>query len=166
MLHTLPITYLINRGKFQIKPERFTWIGTVASPTELLAAWYTAGVRSIEDAKRTAISIGATTPGDDLDMFPRIANSLLGTKFNIVDGYDGGPSISLAMDRGEVQGIRLEFLGLVQAPTQRMDREQENCSVVSGYILARCRVAERPDAYGISRKRRATADNHDFDDRR
>jgi tripartite-type tricarboxylate transporter receptor subunit TctC len=105
VLHTLPITYVMNPGKFLLKPQGFSWIGTVASPTELLAVWHTAGVRSIEDAKKKSVTIGATTPGDDLDMFPRIADSLLGTKFNIVDGYDGGPSISLAMERGEVQGI-------------------------------------------------------------
>lgn len=105
VLHTLPITQLIDPAKFPVKSDKFAWIGTVADPTNLLAVWYTAGVRTIDDAKTISVTIGATTPGEDIDMFPRIANSQLGTKFRIIDGYPGGVAIFLAMERGEVQGV-------------------------------------------------------------
>jgi tripartite-type tricarboxylate transporter receptor subunit TctC len=105
VLHTLPITQMMDPVKFPIRPDKFAWIGTVADPTNLLAVWYNAGVHSIEDAKKTPITIGATTPGEDIDMFPRIANSQLGTVFRIIDGYSGGVAIFLAMERGEVQGV-------------------------------------------------------------
>ena len=104
MLNTVPVTQLMQPGKFSTKPEEFVWIGTVASPSNVLAVWYTADVRSVNDAKTKPISIGSTTPGTTKDIVPRIANTLLGTKFVVVNGYAGGADVDLAMERGEVQG--------------------------------------------------------------
>ena len=36
---------------------------------------------------------------------PIISNAVLGTKFKLVTGYDGSPSVRLALDRGETQGL-------------------------------------------------------------
>lgn len=40
----------------QYKAENFSWIGAVPQDTPLIAVWHTAGVKSIEDAKRTEVS--------------------------------------------------------------------------------------------------------------
>jgi tripartite-type tricarboxylate transporter receptor subunit TctC len=86
VLHTLPITQMMDPVKFPIRPDKFAWIGTIADPINLLAVWYSAGFRSVEDAKKKSVTIGATTPGEDIDMFSRIANRQLGTKFHTIDG--------------------------------------------------------------------------------
>ena len=61
-------------------------------------------VKSIEDAKTREVIVGATAPEQDPAMFPRLLNELLGTKFKVVLGYQGGNTIQLAMERGEVDG--------------------------------------------------------------
>lgn len=104
MLNTVPVTFLLEPDKFPMKVEEFVWIGTVASPANLLAVWHATGVRTVADAKQKEITIGSTTPGTTKEMFPLIANRLLGTKFKVINGYNGGAEINLAIERGEVQG--------------------------------------------------------------
>src|SRR4029079_15029137 len=41
----------------------------------------------------------------DPETTPRLYNSLIGTKFKIVSGYNSTAQIALAIERGEVQGI-------------------------------------------------------------
>jgi tripartite-type tricarboxylate transporter receptor subunit TctC len=61
-------------------------------------------VRTIEDAKKKEVIIGATSPTGMNYVYPKLANELLGTKFKIVSGYPGGTPIVLALERGEVEG--------------------------------------------------------------
>jgi tripartite-type tricarboxylate transporter receptor subunit TctC len=50
------------------------------------------------------LTIGSTGAADDTYQFPALINAVLGTKFKIVTGYPGGNDVSLALERGEVQG--------------------------------------------------------------
>jgi tripartite-type tricarboxylate transporter receptor subunit TctC len=40
----------------------------------------------------------------DDDQFPRVINSVFGTKMRVVSGYPGGNDVVLALERGEVNG--------------------------------------------------------------
>jgi tripartite-type tricarboxylate transporter receptor subunit TctC len=104
LLNNAPVTELMEPGKHGFDSARFLWIGSVASPANVLAVWHTTGVKTIEDAKQKEVTIGSTTPGTTKEMFPQIANRLLGTKFKVINGYIGGAEINLAMERGEVGG--------------------------------------------------------------
>ena len=81
---------------------KFTWVGNLAAGTNILMVWAASGVKTIEDAKRTEVSIGATGSGSSQQ--PKMMNILLGTKFKIILGYPGGNEINLALERGEVTG--------------------------------------------------------------
>ncbi len=104
MLNTVPVTLLLEPGKFPMKIEDFVWIGSVASPANVLAVWHTTGVKTVADAKTKEVTIGSTNTGTTKEMFPLLANRLLGTKFRVINGYLGGAEINLAVERGEVQG--------------------------------------------------------------
>ena len=91
-------------GTQQYDAARFNWIGSPVRPEEVLVVWYTIGVRTIEDAKKKEVVIGATSPTGTNYIYPKLINELLGTKFKIVTGYQGGASIVLALERGEVEG--------------------------------------------------------------
>lgn len=79
---------------------KFAWIGNMAAGTNVLTTWYTAGVKTIADAKLKEVPLGATGSGSSQQ--PKMMNLLLGTKFKIVLGYAGGSEINLALERGEV----------------------------------------------------------------
>jgi hypothetical protein len=53
---------------------------------------------------RRELVVGASGPAADTYQFPKIANSILHTRFKIITGYPGGNDIDLAMERREVQG--------------------------------------------------------------
>jgi tripartite-type tricarboxylate transporter receptor subunit TctC len=104
ILNTVPLTELMNPKAYPFHAKNLNWLGTVASPANVLAVWYTSGVANIDDAKRKQILIGSTTRLTTKDIFPRIADGLLKTKFKVVNGYGGTAEIDTALERGEIQG--------------------------------------------------------------
>jgi tripartite-type tricarboxylate transporter receptor subunit TctC len=101
---SIPMGQALGEGGIQYDAARFNWIGSPVRLAETLTVWHTAGVRTIEDAKKKQVVIGATSPTGMNYIYPKLANELLGTKFKIVTGYAGGSPIVLALERGEVEG--------------------------------------------------------------
>jgi tripartite-type tricarboxylate transporter receptor subunit TctC len=52
----------------------------------------------------TPISVGGEGSGSDPDTFTILMRNLLGAKLQLVTGYPGGAEITLAIERGEVDG--------------------------------------------------------------
>ena len=88
--------------KFDI--ERFGWIGTPVQEPQITWVWHTAPAHNVDDLKKNAIRMGATTSSADNYLLPTIVNRLLGTRMQTVTGYIGQNEIFLAAERGEVQG--------------------------------------------------------------
>ncbi len=84
--------------------QRFNWIGGRSRDNFLCAVWKTVPVKTIDDVKRRETVVGATGPGSRTLTYPKALNELIGTKFKIVTGYPGGNEITLAVERGEVEG--------------------------------------------------------------
>ncbi|HEY4136687.1 MAG TPA: hypothetical protein VGO34_15900 [Alphaproteobacteria bacterium] len=103
MSNTLPMLQATEAPGLQLDAAKFNWIGSIAPTVETMAVWHTAPVKSVEDARKTEVVVGATGKGAITYTFPIAMNELLGTKFKVVVGYDGGTAINLAMERGEVQ---------------------------------------------------------------
>lgn len=103
-LNSIPIFKMLNPDKAKYDVGKFNWIGTTASPTNVLVVWHTTGVTTLEGAKTKEIPLGATTPGTTQEMYPLMANRLFGTKFKVVLGYGGASEVNLALERGEVLG--------------------------------------------------------------
>lgn len=98
---SLPLQQALGE-KFQFDVTKFNWVGNMIAGTNVLLAWHASGVKSIADAKAREVTIGATGSGSSQQ--PKLMNLLIGTKFKIVSGYQGGGQINLAMERGEVDG--------------------------------------------------------------
>jgi tripartite-type tricarboxylate transporter receptor subunit TctC len=101
---SVPLGQALGESGIQYDAARFNWIGSPVRPDETLVVWHTTGVKTMEDAKKREVIIGATTPTGMNYLYPKLANELLGTKFKIVTGYPGGSPIMLALERGEVEG--------------------------------------------------------------
>jgi tripartite-type tricarboxylate transporter receptor subunit TctC len=84
--------------------DQFTWIGSANNEVSICVAWKTSGITRFEDVFERELIVGGSGQAADTDQFPRILNGVLGTRFKIVTGYPGGNEITLAMERGEVQG--------------------------------------------------------------
>jgi tripartite-type tricarboxylate transporter receptor subunit TctC len=95
---------LLGNKAAQFDASKFNWIGSANDEVSVCVAWHTSGITKIEDTFNKELVVGGTGPSADTDQFPRIVNGVLGTKMKIVTGYPGGNDVSLAMERGEVQG--------------------------------------------------------------
>jgi hypothetical protein len=88
--------------RFEI--EKFNWIGSLASEVAVTVAWHTSAHKSAQDLFDKELIVGAIN-GVDPETTPKLYNSLLGTKFKVVTGYNSTAQIALAIERGEVSGI-------------------------------------------------------------
>jgi tripartite-type tricarboxylate transporter receptor subunit TctC len=86
-------------------PQKFSWIGGRTPETALCVVWHTAKATTFAETLKTEITVGGIGPGSRTNNHPAILNALLGTKLRIVNGYPGGAEITLAMERGEVDGF-------------------------------------------------------------
>src|SRR6201991_326008 len=101
---SVPLGQALGESGVQYDAARFNWLGSPVRPDETLVVWHATGVKTIDDAKKREVIIGATSPTGMNYLYPKLANELLGTKFKIVTGYPGGTPIILALERGEVEG--------------------------------------------------------------
>jgi tripartite-type tricarboxylate transporter receptor subunit TctC len=99
-----PAAQAIGRPGIQFDANQLRWLGTIAPVVETMALWHTAGIATIDDARKKETIVGATARGGITYTYPALMNELLGTRFKIVTGYTGGNEINIAMERGEVQG--------------------------------------------------------------
>lgn len=81
--------------------SKLQYIGNPNEENNTLATWYTSGIKTVEDARKIEIPVGATG-GSTSSQYPKAMNALLGTKFKIIMGYPRGNDINLALEKGEV----------------------------------------------------------------
>ncbi len=84
--------------------QKFNWIGSANNEVSVCVAMRQSGITKFEDLLAKNLTVGGTGASADTGQFPRVLNSVLGTHFKIVEGYPGGNDVTLAMERGEVQG--------------------------------------------------------------
>jgi tripartite-type tricarboxylate transporter receptor subunit TctC len=80
------------------------WLGNVSQAPNVTVVWHTAKVKTLQDAQRLQTTVGSTGAGSPDSEIPIVYNQLLGTRFKVIYGYDGGAQINLAMQRGEIDG--------------------------------------------------------------
>jgi tripartite-type tricarboxylate transporter receptor subunit TctC len=85
-------------------PRKFSWLGSLAVVQDVISVWHTAPAKTMDEAKKIELIMGATGKGSNSFQDIALANNLLGTKFKPVRGYKGGADINLAIERGEVHG--------------------------------------------------------------
>lgn len=96
--------YLTPEG-VEYKTNEFIWLGVVLPTRHVLMVRKDTGVKTIDDLKKKEVFIGSSGAGSETDMYPRLANAVLGTKMNVVAGFPGGASdLMLAIESGEMQG--------------------------------------------------------------
>jgi tripartite-type tricarboxylate transporter receptor subunit TctC len=99
------LAQVLDRSKgIQFDPANFNWLASTSSSNTTVYVWHTSSVKSVEDATRREVLMGGTGVGSYTIMYPTIMNSLLGTRFKLVTGYQSTAEIGLAMERGEIEG--------------------------------------------------------------
>ena len=82
----------------------FHWLGSFTQSNNVTVTWGNAPTKTLKDAIDHEVVVGASGAGGGSVVGPLIYNAVLGTKFKLIYGYEGGTAIDLAMRRGEVEG--------------------------------------------------------------
>ena len=97
----LPLQQAMGEPGVKFDARKLNWIGNPIADNNTMAAWHSAGISSIEQAKAQSFTVGANGI-TAAAQYAQAMNRLIGTKFAIITGYPGGTEINLAMERGEV----------------------------------------------------------------
>ncbi len=107
--HTFPgaiLSPLLDEaGKFRYDPAKLTYIGSGDTDTRLCAVLKTSKIQKLEDLRSAPSAFGASAPGGSTHDYARMVATLAGGQVRVVNGYTGTPPITLAMERGELDGV-------------------------------------------------------------
>ena len=96
---------LLGNRNAHIDATKFNWLGSLNDYTAVAMVWATTPFTTASDTRDKEILLGAGATSSDVTIWPNVLNAVVGTKFKLVNGYPGTAAISLAMERGEVQGV-------------------------------------------------------------
>jgi tripartite-type tricarboxylate transporter receptor subunit TctC len=104
VINGMPLHQVTGGQGVRFDAGKLNWIGSTGISNLTIMVWHTAGVASIEDARKREVVLGATGVGSGSYIYAYGLNQLIGTRFRLVTGYKGINDIDLATERGEVQG--------------------------------------------------------------
>jgi tripartite-type tricarboxylate transporter receptor subunit TctC len=96
---------LLGEAAVQHEPARFNYVGSANSDVYVCFVRSDAPVKHFRDVLATELIVGASGEGGTTRDLPLMLNNVIGARFKIVTGYAGSREITLALERGEVQGV-------------------------------------------------------------
>ena len=88
----------------QFNSAQFNWLASTSSSNGTVYVWHASGIKSVEDTTKRTVLMGGTGVGSYTVIIPTVMNSLLGTRFKLVTGYQSASEVGLALERGEIEG--------------------------------------------------------------
>lgn len=85
--------------------SKFGYIGSITKDTSVCLTWHTSKVKTWKDLLSIPSAFGGEGKGADPDLFATLLKLQFDAKVKLVTGYPGTADISLAMERGEVDGL-------------------------------------------------------------
>lgn len=98
-----------------IDARQYGVVGSMAPEYNLGVTWHTSEIKTYEDTLEKEVVFGATGAGSTSAIIPQMLNDLEGAKYNIIQGYEGGSAVRLAMESGEVDGMMPSYSSLLSA---------------------------------------------------
>jgi tripartite-type tricarboxylate transporter receptor subunit TctC len=135
----IAMVQLLGGTGVQYDAVKFQWIGALAASNSVAFTWSASGVKTIDDAKTREVTMVGSGAASDANIYPRILNALIGTKFKIINGYSGTNEGNLALERGEVDGMsRASYVGLAAQRSEWLREKKIN-------IIAQIGFEKEPD---------------------
>ena len=90
-----------------------SWIGSMNRDVPVAVSWKTSPIATSGDLMANELVVGGGGATDQSVVFPTALNRILGTKFKIVTGYPGTADMTLALERGEIAGIAMNYSSII-----------------------------------------------------
>jgi tripartite-type tricarboxylate transporter receptor subunit TctC len=96
---------LIKKPEVKYDWAKWNWLGSPVTSNHLLYMRADAPYKSIDDVRKATVApkCGSTGISSTGYYMPKLMEEVLGSKFDIVSGYQAGQDIDLAVERGELQ---------------------------------------------------------------
>jgi tripartite-type tricarboxylate transporter receptor subunit TctC len=85
--------------------RQFSWLGSVTDDVSTCVTSSSAAVKNWDDFIKKPSTLGGQGPSSEPDMFARLYKNVFDAPIKLVAGYPGTNEITLAMERGEVDGL-------------------------------------------------------------
>src|SRR5689334_2043146 len=92
-------------GQAKLDARQFTWLGSITQDTTLCISWNTSPIKSWKDAMTRQFTAGGEGAAGDPDIFAKLYKNVFGAKIRLATGFPGTTDVTLAMQRGEVDGL-------------------------------------------------------------
>ena len=115
----VPFEPLLGVAPTQFDALKMNWLGSPDVDTAVCAARRDSAVQTAADLATKELIVGSTGAGADTATIPAVLREVLGLKFKPVTGYPGSRDILLAIERGETQGICVNYDSLAREPVYR-----------------------------------------------
>jgi tripartite-type tricarboxylate transporter receptor subunit TctC len=102
---TIATTPLLTPAAAQFDGTKFTWLGSITNEVSACVTWQNSPVKTWKDVLTKEVTMGGEGPGADPDVYTLLYDNVFGAKMKLVTGYHGTNDITLAMERGEVDGV-------------------------------------------------------------
>jgi tripartite-type tricarboxylate transporter receptor subunit TctC len=102
---SLVLQPLLSEQTLPFDPSKFNYLGSANSDVYFCIVRADAPVKSFQEALAKPVIMGATPAGSKAHDFAAMLDNVLGAKLQIVSGYPGTQELSLAIEKGEVQGM-------------------------------------------------------------
>lgn len=106
---------LLDSKGIAFDPRRYSWIGSISDEVSVCASWHASKVKTFNDLMTTPFVAGAPGAASDAATYTKMIKNIFDAKIKVVNGYPGTNEITIAMERGEVDGLCGWVLGNINA---------------------------------------------------
>lgn len=96
---------LVDKSSAQYDSAKFRWIANLNVEVGVVVVRSELGIKNVDDLRQRQVVVGATGTTANNAIYPVVVNAVLGTKLKVVTGYPGTSHLTLALERGEIEGI-------------------------------------------------------------
>jgi len=132
--------------------SKYVYVGSPDRSEDMMYLRSDAPFKTVADIRKATepVKCGSTGTGTTSHYLPTLLNDGIGTKFNVVTGYPGGPEIDLAVERNEVQCRAFTIAGWFTGDTYANWRKSGFArAVVQTHRKREARLAEVPTVYEL-----------------
>ena len=105
------IAQILGAPGIQYDARSYNWVGRFTSTTGMYFTWHSSPTRTLQDLLTRETLTAGTGPTSNASIIVRVSNELLGTRYKLVNGYNGTAEANLALQRGEVEGVHWNWEG-------------------------------------------------------
>lgn len=103
--NNVPFSPLFGDTPIHFDAKKFGWLGSLDQYVPIVLAWQATGFRTLDDLRKNTMTVGGTGVGGNMSTYAYVLDDVFGTKLKVINGYPGSTEITLAVERGELQGM-------------------------------------------------------------